>query len=106
MSVVANDAVLDSFLRSSFGPVGRDLAARAERVSSLASQNASGEIIGVDTGDLLGGINVQVEQDAQGLFATVGTPARHRGFAYPTWQDQNGRPWLTNALRDGFRRGV
>ena len=106
MSVVVNDAALATFLRSTFGPVGRDLAARANNVETLARLNASGEIIGIETGDLIGGIRARIEQDARGLVGIVGTPARHRGFAYPTWHDRHGRPWLTVALRNGFRRGL
>jgi hypothetical protein len=103
--VVVNDVVLNRFLRSTIGPVGQDIALRAFNVSEQARHNASGEIIGIDTGDLIGGINARIDSDAQGLFGIVSTPAIHRGFGYPAFHDQNGRPWLTNALRDGFRRG-
>lgn len=98
-----NDAALAVLLRSPSGPVGRDLERRALHVATDARQNASGEIIGIDTGDLIGGIHHDLREDALGLFATVSTPARHRGFAYPTFHDQTGRPWLTRALQTGLR---
>jgi hypothetical protein len=94
-----NDAALAVLLRSREGPVGRDLARRAELVAEQARQNASGEIIGIRTGDLIAGIHIDIAEDPAGLRATVGTRARHRGFAYPAFQDRTGRPWLTSALR-------
>lgn len=105
MTVVVNDAVLNTLLRSTNGPVGQDLALRAFNVSELARRNASGSIIGVRSRDLVDGIQAKIEGDPVGLLATVSTPAIHRGFAYPAFHDQTGRPWLTNALRDGFRSG-
>lgn len=106
MTVTIYDAHLQNFLRSTNGPVGRDLALRAHNVAQQAAQNATGEIIGIETGDLISGIYSRIEQDTEGLFARVGTTAIHRGFGYPAWHDQHGRPWLTKALRDGFREGI
>lgn len=103
MSVVVNDAALGGFLRSTFGPVGRYLAIKADEVVQKARENASGVIIGIDTGDLISGISARIESDATGLYAVAKSDAIHRGFAYPAFHDQNGRPWLTNALRDVFR---
>ena len=103
MSVILNGPALAFLLESENGPVGRDLRRRAEQVTALAEQNASGPIIGIESGDLHSGIRFEIKQDAEGLFATIGTDARHGGFAYPTFWDSSGRPWLTNALRDGFR---
>jgi len=105
VTVVVNDAVLTPFLRSTTGPVGQDLALRAFNVAEQARINASGPIIGVRSHDLLSGINAKIDANADGLFAIVNTPAIHRGFNYPAYHDLNGRPWLTHALRDGFRRG-
>jgi hypothetical protein len=103
MSVILNEAGLRFFLESEGGPVGGDLQRRAENVTALATQNAEGQIIGIETGDLHSGIRFEIGHDTEGLFAIVKTDARHRGFAYPAWWDRfGGRPWLTSALRDGF----
>lgn len=110
MSVDILDANLERFLRSTTGPVGRDLARRAERVAELARANATGLIIGIRSGRLHEGIKARVEEDARGLRAVVSTDARVQragsswnGFSYPAYHDQRDRPWLTNALRDGYR---
>lgn len=103
MTVLIRDAELEQFLGSEFGPVGRDLARRAHQVEELARTNASGMVLGIQSGDLLAGLSTRVGADADGLFAIVKTDSIHRGFGYPAFHDQRGRPWLTNALRDGFR---
>lgn len=105
MSVVINDAALTPFLRSTTGPVGQDLALRAFNVAEQARANAAGPVIGIRSRDLIDGIRASIDSSAAGLFAVVGTDAIHRGFNYPAWHDENGRPWLTNALRDRFRFG-
>lgn len=102
--ITVNDAALAVLLRAPDGPVGRDLQRRTFQVANRARENASGEIIGIDTGDLIGGIHAHFSDDANGLRATVGTDARHRGFAYPTFWDVNGRPWLTRSLAEGLRQ--
>ncbi len=111
--VVLNEQAIANFLRSDVGPVGRDLAIRAHHVAEKASSNASGVEInrGVRFPGLRAGINSKLEQDALGLVAIIGTPAKapwggHPDFSYPAYWDQNGKPWLTNALRDGFLKGV
>jgi hypothetical protein len=91
-------------LENEAGPVGRDLRRRAENVAADATANASGEIIGIQTGDLHSGIRYEIQDTGDGLQAVVRTDARHNGFAYPAWWDRNGKPWLTNALRDGLGR--
>jgi len=102
VTVQLNEPALHFFLEEERGPVGRDLQRRAENVTTLAEVNASGSIIGIRSGDLHSGIRFQIGNDGEGLFATVGTDATHRGFAYPAFHDRHGRPWLTEALRDGF----
>lgn len=102
MTVVLNEPAIRLLLESEAGPVGRDLRRRAEQVTALASTNASGDLIGIQSGDLHSGIRYEVRQGSGGLEAVIRTDAEHRGFAYPAWHDQNGRPWLTSALRDGF----
>lgn len=102
MTVVLNEAALRRLLTDPSGPVGDDLRRRAETVEELARSNASGAVIGIRTGDLIGGIQSEVREGEDGLEAVVRTPAEHGGFFYPAFHDQNGRPWLTEALRDGF----
>lgn len=102
MTVVLNEAAIQRLLQSPHGPVGDDLIRRAQNVTALATTNAEGAVIGIDTGDLHSGIQYQLLQDADGLEAVIKTDAQHRGFFYPAFHDQNGRPWLTSALRDGF----
>jgi hypothetical protein len=105
VTVVINDVALTRFLRSTNGPVGIDLAVRAHNVEEQARINASGTIIGIRSRDLIDGIKASIDSSALGLFAVVGTNAIHRGFNSPAYHDENGRPWLTNALRDRFRFG-
>ena len=102
MSVALNEAALVHLLESESGPVGQDTRRRAENVARQAEINASGQVIGIESGDLHSGIRYELGRDEQGLRAVIGTNARHRGFAYPAWHDQHGRPWLTEALRDAF----
>lgn len=109
LTVLVNDAILANFLRSTFGPIGRDLGRRAASVADKANENASGLEIGVESGDLRGMIYSRIEQDAQGLLAKVGTTALKKregawnDFGYPAYWNANGKPWLTKALRDGIR---
>lgn len=106
MSVTINDAALNRFLRSTTGPVGRDLALRANSVVERASMNASGQILQVRTGDLRSSIRARLENVGGGeLVAVISDSARHGTppFNYPAFLDQTDFPWLTNALRDGFR---
>lgn len=103
MTVKLNPAALHLLLESETGPVGRDLRRRTVQVLERASANASGSILGIDTGDLLSDLHDEISTDAQGLVGKVVTRATHRGFSYPAFWDRNGRPWLTDALRDGFR---
>lgn len=109
MSVVVNEGALANFLRSTFGPVGRDLAARTAQVQVEAAVNASGRFINVRTEDLRNSIRGRVEGDALGLRGVVSSDATHRGFLYPAFvhraEDEPGA-WLREALRDGFRRGI
>lgn len=102
MAVLLNEAGLKLLLESEQGPVGQDLRRRAEQVAALASDNASGEIIGIRSGDLHSEIRYELRESGEGLEAVVLTDAEHGGFFYPAFHDQNGRPWLTAALRDGF----
>lgn len=102
MTVRLNQAALRLFLESEVGPVGRDLRRRAENVVAQADVNASGDIIGIESGALHSGVRYEIREAENGLEAIIGTDANKAGFSYPAWHDQNGRPWLTSALRDAF----
>lgn len=97
-----NEPGLRLLLDSELGPVGRDLRRRAEAVVTQADINASGDIIGIESGALHSGVRYEIQSGPEGLEAVVGTDANKDGFSYPAWHDQNGRPWLTSALRDAF----
>ena len=79
------------------------LRPRAEAVVREADINASGDIIGIESGQLSVGIRYEIQFGSEGLEAVVGTDANKDGFSYPAWQDRfGGRPWLTAALRRIF----
>ena len=112
VTVTLNEVAVANLLESTVGPVGIDLARRADQVKEKANANASGQIIGVLSGDLRGGIRARVEHigGPGGLRAVIGTDARHRGFNYPLMHelgyDPNNpshkverRPWLSDALK-------
>ena len=104
-NVILFDAVIAEFLTSPAGPVGLHIAARAERVRQQAERNASGLVVGVDTGDLLAGLKVDMEGTPEGPVASVGSDAEHRQYPYPAIVHRTGgQPggWLTDALRDEF----
>ena len=102
MAVVLNEAALHALLDSPTGEVGLYLLRRAERVEDSARANASGPVLGIQTGDLLAGLRSEIGTDDFGLRAVVGTDAIHRNLSYPAWHDQHGRPWLTQALAEEF----
>lgn len=107
MSVTINPDAFAFFFGNPVSPLGVYLEARAAAVEAKARENASGEIIGVRTGDLLRGLHSRVSSDAEGVYAAVGSDATHGvpSFAYPGWHDTHGRPWLSNAfLETGFVR--
>jgi hypothetical protein len=75
------------------------LAVSAEAVRLQAFHNADNDVIGILTSRLIEGIYSRVEAGQ----AVVGTTARNdQGFAYPTYWDLNGKPWLFEALRSVF----
>jgi hypothetical protein len=101
MSIRINEAGF-RFFTSELGPIGRDLRRRAENITAAAEVNASGLEIGIESGALHSGIRYEIREGPEGLEAIIGTDANKDGFSYPAWHDQNGRPWLTNALRDAL----
>jgi hypothetical protein len=115
VTVTINETGIQAFFNSTVGPWGRHLALLSDMVLEKANINASGPVIGIETGRLVGGLRVQLEGTAEGAQAIVGTDAvaydaaggvrtyRGRPFSYPAYHDQNtGRPWMSNALREVF----
>lgn len=81
----------------------RIMQPRAEAVVRQAEVNASGDIIGIDSGALHSGIRYELRQGEEGMEAVIGTDANKDGFSYPAWHNTFGeRPWLTNALQTFF----
>jgi hypothetical protein len=56
----------------------------------------------VASSDLISNLRTTVFVDTRGTVAKVGSDAEHRGFRYPGFLDENGFPWLTEALADVF----
>lgn len=115
MTVVLNQPAIDLFFNSTIGPWGQRLAVLADTVLEKANANASGPIIGIESGRLVSGLRANIEGTPEGARATVGTdavayyadggvrPYRGRPFSYPAYHDQHtGRPWMTTALREVF----
>jgi hypothetical protein len=115
MAFRINEAAMGRLLNSTTGPVGIYIGRKAAEVVERASENASGQIIGIETGALLRGIRAQLDGTPEGVRAVVSTDAVARDsrglvrlyqgqpFSYPAYHDQQtGRPWLTQALRQVF----
>jgi hypothetical protein len=113
MSVFLDERVLHRTLYTEHGLVGSYIGRKAERCAALAFDNASGALIGYITENLRQRINTeffQNEGEAAQIVFTDATAGNRPGirvdrmtnldFSYPAWHDQNGRPWLTTALRD------
>lgn len=99
-SFAVNATVVQGFLEGNV--IKSDLERRAKNVAKRARENASGPIIGQRSTDLFRGIRWTIERDSLGLYAVIGTAARHRDFSYPAWHDAHGRPWLRKALEVGW----
>jgi hypothetical protein len=95
-----NATIVQAYLEGD--PVRSYTEKLAQNVAARARVNAQGEIIGIRSRNLLDGIRYTIDRDTYGLYAIVGTNANNDGFSYPAYHDQHGRPWLTNALRDGM----
>ncbi len=93
-----NEANIQRRLRTDRG-LNQDLELVGREVLAEARQNASGAIVGIQTGDLLAGLFSRHGQDELGPFVEVGSSAVHRGFAYPGFLDETGKPWLSLAAR-------
>ena len=72
--VIWDEVALRNLLAGPQGPVARDLAKRAQRVTDQAKVNASGRPgPNVDTGRLRSSISWRLGEDPEGIYADVGT---------------------------------
>ena len=112
-----NEIGIQRFINNPNGPIARDLFARGRRVYNIAYANVSGPVLGVQTGNLRGNLEVLLEPSRDGITVLVGTTAIDpvTQFGYPRYYDNvaSGRqrplrsfipskPWLTSALREVF----
>lgn len=114
MSVRLNEAAISRFFNSTTGPLGIYMAKKASLVEEQALINASGPILGIRSGQLVGQMTIQLFGGPDGVTARVGSSAtstwKGAPFSYPAfWEDPRrfgskeiARPWLTTALRTVF----
>lgn len=99
MTVTLNDAVIERRLLTDRGLAA--VVARVGRaVERRARQNVSGSILNIRSGDLIESLFVREGIDGRGVFVEVGANAVHRGFDYPAYLDEQGFPWLSDAVAD------
>jgi phage gpG-like protein len=90
-----HQAAVDQLLRSSGGPVGREVARRASLIVDRAKVNASGRPgPRVDTGNLRASLTYVMSSDSRGPMALLGTNVVYarplefglrNGATYPFW---------------------
>lgn len=80
--VVFNDAALFRLLESPEGPVAKDLLRRATNVETRAKLNATGQHGGprVRTGRLRASIHHELDLDARGLVARIGSNVEYARY--------------------------
>lgn len=102
--VQMNTRSIQRFVNDPNGGVARYLIKKGELVERQAYNNASGPVLGVISNDLRSLLESHLEPARDGLSMQIGTTALHGPdyFGYPRFHDQNGRPWLTGALRTVF----
>lgn len=101
--LIWNEVELARLLRSPLGPTALDLSRRAIRVQNQAKLNATGRPgPRVDTGRLRSSISWRLGEDAQGLYADIGTGVPY-GRILELGLTRNGRrfPFLVPALQAG-----
>jgi hypothetical protein len=97
VTIRIDEAQIQRRLRSDRG-LSLELEDIGREVAQRARENASGKIVNIVSGDLVAGIFVRPGVDAGGEFVEVGSSATHKGFHYPGFLDESGRPWLSQAL--------
>lgn len=85
---------LRELLESEHGPVAKDLARRANKVSNQAKR-----LCPVDTGRLRSSITMDLGQDGDGLFAMVGTNVNYAEFVEFGTRYTRPQPFLRPALK-------
>lgn len=99
MPVVWNDRELERLLVGPDGPVARDLARRAINVESRAKLNASGRPgPNVRTGRLRASITWEIDRDARGLVARIGSNVSYAGYVEQGTDRAPPYPYLQPAL--------
>jgi len=97
--VYFNEFELQALLKSTSGPVGRDLAQRAIRVESAAKRNASGRPgPNIQTGRLRSSITWALGTDLDGLFADIGSNVEYAGYVEEGTSHAPPYPYLKPAL--------
>lgn len=91
--VLDNQAIARLFV-SPEGPVGKDLTRRAVKVESAAKR-----ICPVDTGRLRSSITHELDTDARGLVAFVGTNVEYARFVEFGTRFMAAQPYLRPSLR-------
>lgn len=91
--LVFNGPALQQLLVSPAGPVAADLARRAIKVDRAAKQ-----LCPVDTGRLRASITWQIERDARGLLAMIGTNVEYARFVELGTVRAPAQPYLRPAL--------
>lgn len=102
MTIRLDEAQIQRRLRLDRG-LQADLQVAGREVAEKARANASGQVIGIRSGDLLAGIFVRTGIDALGEFVEIGSDAVHRNANYPEFVHRASDPpayWLTKALDD------
>jgi len=102
VTVVLNEVGLAELFRGQ--EMQRFLERRVFAVEEQARANASGPILGIDTGDLLENLSSHSEVREGVAVGIVGTDASHGvpSFNYPAYWDESGKPWLFSALQQFF----
>lgn len=88
-----NEDGLRELLQSENGPVAKDLARRANKVTNQAKR-----LCPVDTGRLRSSITMVLESDSDGLYAVVGTNVDYAEFVEFGTSTQRAQPFLRPAL--------
>lgn len=92
-------ADIEALLQSKQGPVARELAYRAQRVTNEAKRRAN-----VDTGRMRADIHWELGEDRKGLFARIGTNVFYAVFVHEGTNRYRGNPFLRDALEAEGRR--
>lgn len=99
-TVRLDTAAITRLLNSQSGPLVRDLALRAQRVTNGAKRRCP-----VDQGRLRSSIRWVLRSDSRGLHAVVGTDVEYALFVHEGTRDHDIRPRRARVLRFPSTRG-